>query len=281
MAITHRQDQHPYGGIQEHDGGTFETLLRDHVSALAYAPSGAGIAHYLDDPDLTAVPKAQVEDSALPLAAVETKFAADEAVFGDTAHNRQLERQWEQAIRHPEPVRAYFVCGVRTGIVTAVEVSGPGTGSGLLLPKLLRTTVANFPRAIEVSAGRAYLSKANYESAEGLGLSLYIPFKPNSMPSRPGRPGSRAWDRAFYFYQHDREEFLRRYRSHAVVESVMDAIKDRAGTCLHAKTQAGRANEVLLKLLAHNACVIAKAEQEGLLDEQAVGHLSETVGSAR
>ena len=229
------------------------------------------IAHHLDDPDLTPVLKGQVEDSALPLAATETHFAADSLVLGDTARDCQTGGQ--------RSVRAYFVCGVRTGVVTAVEFGGPDTRSGLLLPELLQTTMEHFPKVEKVTASRAYLSKFNLETASELGLRLYIPFKPNSKLYGRERLRSRAWEQAFYFYQNDYAEFMEHYRSHSVVEDVVDAIEDRTGTFLHAKTEAGRVNEVLLKILAHNAHVVAEAEQEGLLDEQAAG-LTGEVGSA-
>ncbi len=263
MVATYEQNQHPYGGVQEYDGENFESLLRDIRERVS-------VAHHLDDPALPPLLKGLVEERARPLAETETRFAAGSVVFGGAAYNHRLEPWQPYATRHAGSVRAHLVCGVRTGVVAAVEVSATDINCSPFLPKLLQTTAEHFPRAQELAAGRAYLSRRNFQAAWELGVDLYIPFKPNSRPSgHHGRRRCWAWDEALRRYRHDHEEFMERYhRSHSIIEDVADTIEDRTGTCLHAKTEPGRFNEVLLKVLAHNTCVLAEAEEDRLLDEQ-------------
>ena len=176
--------------------------------------------------------------------------------------DRQLEPRLHHTISPAWSVREHLVCSVETGVVAAVEVSGPYAHDSFFLPGLLQTTTEYFPRVEEVSAGRSYLSRRNFEAAAKVGIDLFIPFRPTSLPGGYGwRPESRAWDRALHLYRHYHEEFMRHYRPCAV-EDAKDAIEDRTGTCVHAKTEAGRFKEVLLKVLAHNACVAARIAQE-------------------
>ena len=165
MVATYEQNQHPYGGAQEYDRESFKTLLRDHASAQARV----GVAHYLDDPALTAVLKGLVEESVRPLAETETRFAAGSVVFGGAAYNHRLEPWQPYATRHAGSVRAHLVCGVRTGVVAAVEVSATDINCSPFLPKLLQTTAEHFPRARELAAGRGISVEAELPGSLGVG----------------------------------------------------------------------------------------------------------------
>ena len=269
MTATCERNQHQYGNQE------LPHLSPQDVARLinVYGEASRITRCLLDDPDLTPVLKSLVEESALPLAATETRFAADGVVFGAAAYDEESGLRWRYAApgAGADAVRAHIVCGTSTGIVAAAEVDGTGSGSGSVLPGLLRKAKSGFPGVEEATAGRAYLNKAGFEAAAELGIRLYIPFKPNSKLSGQERLRSQAWEEAFHFYQNHYGEFQERYRSHAAVDGVMDAIEDRTGTCVHAKTETGRVNEVLVKLVIHNFCVVAEAKQIGALDGPVAG----------
>jgi hypothetical protein len=52
-------------------------------------------------------------------------------------------------------VKAHIVCGVKTNVVTAVEIHNRNTNDSPLLPYLLNTTAENF-KIREVSGDTAY-----------------------------------------------------------------------------------------------------------------------------
>ena len=266
MVTICEENRYPYDDAQVLDDRTLEALLRDlcnHVSPLdceegqSLLPvvarcvnvyrgmSCASVAGHLDDPALVPLLKSLVEESAKSVAAFETHFALDDVLFGHMAYDP----------RYPGPVRCQLVCGVRTGIVVTAEVSGFNVRRDRFLPGLLRTTTENFPGAWELTAGKVYLSMANFAAAAELGVELYIPFKVNSASGRPGQ--SQAWDEALRLYRQDCGEFARHYRNHSVIEDVMDTIDERTGVCIHGKTEAAQFNEALLKLFIHNLYIAA------------------------
>ncbi|MYC36602.1 MAG: transposase [Chloroflexi bacterium] len=264
MAPTNEQNQYSYNDDQEH----FEALLRDICDRVAPPDCESGlpelsasdvahcvnvhnqasrIAHYLDNPALTPLLKALVEESARPLAAMETYFAVDGTVFG-----------WNGAALRPWGVQCHLACGVKTGVIVAVEVGGASDNSSRFLPGLLRTVKNSYPGAEAMSAGKAYLSRENFEVAGKLDMALYIPFKKNSVSSRPGWQESPAWNEALYLYRHDHEEFMRRYRPHSVVEDVMDTIEAGAGVCSHTGTGTTQLNRTLIEAAARNVRIVSE-----------------------
>ena len=264
MVMTDERSQYPHDDAQEHDRDSFEALLCyicDRVappdcengrSLLSVVARCIETHDCLDDPALTSPLKSLVEESAKLLQVAETHFAVDGIVFG-----------WDGKALRAQGVQCHLACGVKTGIVAAAEVGGPEARGSLFLPQLIQTAKRNFPGARDMTAGQAYLSKANFEAAAELGLDLYIPFKANSTPSR--EQGGRAWDEALHFYRHDHEEFQRRYRPHYAVDDVMGAVEARTGDCVSSCACAGTAqvNATLIRAVAHNLRIVVELKRGG------------------
>ena len=80
------------------------------------------------------------------------------------------------------------MAGVRTHIVTAVEVTPQSANDAPFLPALAATTAENFTLR-EVSADKGYLTKSNAEAVEQLGAVPFIPFKSTPWSRQRGPPG--------------------------------------------------------------------------------------------
>jgi hypothetical protein len=72
----------------------------------------------------------------------------------------------------------YAIVGVKTNVVTAVEIRDKDAPDAPLLPPMLRTTAENFTMR-EVSADKVYASLDNYAEISQAGAVPYIPFKSN------------------------------------------------------------------------------------------------------
>ena len=68
------------------------------------------------------------------------------------------------------------MCGVRTNIVTAVEIKDKDASDTKLLPALVDATAKNFTLN-EVSADKGYGSLNNYKAIQYHGATPYIAFK--------------------------------------------------------------------------------------------------------
>ena len=132
------------------------------------------------NPGLTGLLKQLVTMSSLPLKAVEDDFAVDSSSFSTCRFVRWFNKKYGREVDNREWVKAHLMCGVKTKIVTGVEVSGWTTHATNYLVPLLETTVEHFALR-EVSADKAYLSRKNMRTVEKARATPYIPFKSNTV----------------------------------------------------------------------------------------------------
>src|ERR1017187_6115250 len=126
------------------------------------------VLRYLRDPEMTLVLRALVELSALPLKGVEDDFAVDSTGFSTCRFVRWYDHKWGKEQVKREWVKLHAMTGVRTNIVTAVEMTDwRGADSPRFAP-LLATTAANFS-VRDVTADKAYSSRANLQAVADLG----------------------------------------------------------------------------------------------------------------
>ena len=82
----------------------------------------------------------------------------------------------QQTGKQREWIKLHAMTGVRTNVVTAVEISGWRSHDTNYFRPLVATTAANFSLR-EVSADKAYLSKANVQAVDDVGGTPFIPIK--------------------------------------------------------------------------------------------------------
>ncbi len=104
----------------------FTTDLREaFVSGqIDSMPHFNSVNRYIANPELTEPLKALVTASSLPLKAVETDFAVDSSGFSTSRFVRWYNKKYGREVDNREWVKCHLMCGVRTKIVTGVEVSG-------------------------------------------------------------------------------------------------------------------------------------------------------------
>jgi len=167
-------------------------------------------------------------------------------------------------------VKVHLVCGVKTNIVTAVEITDRFAADIKYFKPLVDATAANFVMQ-EVSADKAYLSAANLQTVVDHDAMPYIPFKSNSGPNWSVGPNrainekirwrrkSTTWRRLFHFYSFNQERFLQQYHKRSNVESTFSMIKAKFGDALRSKTKTAQTNEALCKILCHNICCLIQS----------------------
>ena len=131
-------------------------------------PHFNSVNRYLANPDLTSVLKELVSISSLPLKSVETDFAVDASGFSTSTFARCKETKYGKKERTREWFKAHLICGVRTNIVTGMDISGRSHHDSYFFEPLIKQTSENF-QLREVSADKAYLGRQNMELVEGFG----------------------------------------------------------------------------------------------------------------
>jgi transposase len=227
--------------------------MKGHV---ANAPHYNSIFNYLEDPSLTPILKALVEESASPLKAVESDFAVDSSGFSTCTFERWYDAKYGKMRSEYQWVKAHLRIGVKTNAVSSVEVTGPDANDSPYLPPLLEATTKRFAVA-EVSADKGYISKRNLDAVVNTGAIPYIPFKTNATGEGP-----ELWRKRWHFYQFNRREFLESYHKRSNVESTFSTIKAKFGASVRPKTPIAQTNEVLCKVICHNLSVLVQSIYE-------------------
>jgi transposase len=235
-------------------GRRFTTDLEDACDKgyISHAASFNTVARVFESPDSFEILKALVVRSALPLKAMESKFACDSSGFSGCHYDRWIEHKYGK----PMPkvlrswVKAHVMVGVRTNVVTAVEIHGQHASDTVQLPDLLATTAEQF-KVDELSADLAYSSHDNLLNVVLAGASPLIPFKSNANPATGA-----LWAKMYHYFQAHRDEFLKRYHLRSNVEITFSAVKRKFGDSCRSKTDVAMKNEVLAKLVCHNICCV-------------------------
>jgi len=230
------------------------------------------VLRYLRNPEMTPHLERLVTLSALPMLGVETMFAQDSTGFSTGTYARWFDHKWGKEQRKAEYVKLHAMTGVLTNIVTDATVTDlRGADSPQFIP-LLNRTAQNF-NMVEVSADKAYSSKANLQAVADLGATPFVPFKATSVgpvpslrdPSAvaPG-PEASAWAKMYHQFTYQRDTFLAHYHRRSNVETTFSMIKAKFGGSLKSKSQAGQFNEVLCKVICHNlVCIISAIYEMG------------------
>ena len=228
---------------------------------ITKTPHFNSVSNYLADIELTPILKDLIEQSAIPLKAIETDFAVDSSGFSTSTYERWFDYKYGKNRSHQNWIKTHLMCGVKTHIVTSIEATNVASHDAPLLPQLVNTTAKNFT-VNEVSADKAYSSINNLHAVESVNATPYIPFKIYHVGTQQHVNPDGLWQRMWHFYNFNREAFLEHYHKRSNVETTFSMIKSKFGTSVKSKSPIAQVNEVLCKIICHNICVLIQSIHE-------------------
>ena len=245
-------------------GRRFSTDLREAKARgyLSQLPHYNTVFRYLESEALTPYLFELIKLSALPLKSVETDFAVDSSGFSTGQFMRWFDVKYGEKEDRRVWLKLHLMCGVKTNIVTSVEVSDGYAHDYPFFKGLVDRTAESGFEMKEVSADKGYLGADNLLAALRRGAMPYIPFKSNSVAQSNYTPKSELWTRMFHFYNLHRGEFLQHYHKRSNIETTFHIIKSKFGQRLRSKTLPAQVNEALCKVLCHNLCVVIQSVYE-------------------
>jgi len=230
----------------------FMSDLRDaqEKGFISRTPHYNSIFHYLENPEMTPILRNLITQSSLPLQSIETDFAVDSSGFMTTRFARWFDVKYGKEQIKREWVKCHLICGVRTNIVTGVEIGDKHASDVKFFPPLVEATAKNFTIS-EVSADKAYGGNLTTDAVHKFGGTPFISFKGNATGGIGGTFGQ-----MFHYFMYKREEFLQHYHKRSNVESTFSMIKRKFGDSLRSRTDVAMVNETLCKILCHNLVVL-------------------------
>lgn len=222
------------------------------------APCFTSVGKYFQNRKMTSILYKLIQITSLPLSSVETNFAVDSSGFSTGVFSRWFDHKYGQDKEKRDWLKAHITIGTKTNIITAVKITEGYSADITEFEDLIKKTSKNF-KIGEVSADKAYSSKDNYDMIEGLGGKAFIPFRRNASPRSKG---SWAWKKMYHYFQLNQEEFMEHYHKRSNVETTFSMIKRKFGSNIRSKDKVAQVNEVLLKILCHNICVLIQETNE-------------------
>ena len=122
-------------------------------------------------------------------------------------------------------VKVHICTGVKTNVVTAVEIKDKDAADVTQLPALVEATAKGF-KISEVSADKAYAATDCFNAVEAAGGLLYAAFKSNATGAVGG-----IYERMFHLFSLYREHYLEHYHKRSNVESTFSMVKRKFGDC--------------------------------------------------
>jgi transposase len=230
-----------------------DAVERGHVGQRMHFNS---VLNALENPALTPILHKLIQLSSLPLRTVEQTFAPDSTGFCTSRFIRWFDVKYGVTREQAEWVKCHLMTGVKTNIVTAVEILDKYAGDSPQMPALVETTAKTF-KINEVDADKAYTAVENFDVVAKHGGTLYAPFKSNMTGAAGG-----IFEKMYYKFMLSREEFLQHYHQRSNVESTISAIKRKFGDSVRSKCDTAMKNEVLCKILGYNLTVCISAWYE-------------------
>jgi transposase len=245
-------------------GRRFMTDLREAKGRgyLSKVPHYNSVFRYLEAEALTPYLYDLITTSSLPLKSIESAFAVDSSGFSTGQFMRWLDVKYGKEEDRRMWLKVHLMCGVKTNIVTSVEISDGYAHDYHFFKGLVARTGESGFNMKEVSADKAYLGGENLLVTLRHGAIPYIPFKSNSQVQSTYGAKSELWTRMFHFYNLHREEFLEHYHKRSNVETTFSMIKAKFGQRLRSKSLTAQINEALCKVLCHNLCVLIQSVHE-------------------
>src|SRR5882672_3552958 len=107
---------------------------------IAKAPHHSSVFRYLENPALTPILHDLIVKSSLPLKAVEVDSAVDSSGFTSSRLESWFEHRYGNVVnaKHHTWVKAHVMCGVKTNVVTAIEIHERSAADTKQLPALVQ-----------------------------------------------------------------------------------------------------------------------------------------------
>ena len=239
----------------------YRKSCRECASYLNYAkskgyitkiPSFNTIFNYYKDVSITPILKYLIETSGSPLKDFETDFTVDSSGFSTSLFGRWLDIRIQSPSMKRIWKKAHVTSGVKTNIITAIEVTPGYYADSPQFKDLVKVTSKTF-KIREISADKAYSSRNNLQTVAELGAVPYIPFRKDATGKSRG---TMIWGIMKRFYDDHREYFMDHYHKRSNAETVFSMMKRKFGNHLYSRSEVGQVNEILCRALAHNICCL-------------------------
>ncbi len=143
---------------------------------LTTVPHYNSLLKYFGQADLSSILRDLIEESSLCLKSVEVDFAVDASGFSTSRPLRWYNARYGHEQENHEWMKVHLICGVKTNIVTSVQITDGFAHDSPQFRSLVSATAHHF-RLGDVPADKAYSSKGNLEHVANEARNALCPFQ--------------------------------------------------------------------------------------------------------
>lgn len=248
------------GAFSNYSSWELESELRiaKSLGIITKVPARSTLNRYLQNPIITTYLHKLCKLIAEPLAPLEHSFIIDASGISNSYGNkrwRDIRHKKEEAKERRKYSKLHIMCGEKTKIISATAITDGNRHENPLLIPLLNETSKIF-KIKKVLADAGYLSQRNAKAIASIGAVPFIRTKKNV--HTPMKGVSSPFGDMLRKQKLTPLDFAREYNKRAIVESVFSSFKRTKTSFCRAKLSTSQQNEILSKIVCHNAGILGK-----------------------
>ncbi|MEE9238436.1 MAG: transposase [Thermodesulfobacteriota bacterium] len=231
-----------------------ELRLAKSMGVIDHVYKKSCISNYMKSKDVAEVLHELYKIIAEPLVPIETQYAADATGIA----NAYKAKKWVDVRLDKQEHKQYNKLHILSGTITNVIISAKITEGMKHESPIFKDLMIGIKRfkVKEISADAGYLSRKNCELIQDIGAVPYILPKKNV---RTLSKGSASWHRMIIMWKKHQMLFATHYHRRSNVESTFGMIKRKWGDFCRCKLPVTQENEILARIICHNAAVLSEA----------------------
>ena len=253
---------HKFPNLSTRRARSFLLSLREFNLINVKIPCFKTLSNYRENNSLQIVLDELIEESSKPLSTIEHDFATDATGIKTKLFSSWYSIRCQKEIKKRDHLTIHITTGVKSNIVTALNVEIKSGSDNKILREHVDKTVKNF-KIKEWSGDGKYWCKDNCKKICEVGAKPYFKVWKNwAGKSR----GCMPWKLMNLESKENPEEYGKHYHKRSNVESTNMSKKMLHGDKVYSKHDSSRLNEEAQRWINHNQSVLNRAKHQWDID---------------
>ena len=247
---------HKFPNLSARRAKSFLKFLREFKIINADIPCFKTLCNYRENSLTHNVLDELITESSKPLSVIEHDFAIDSTGIKTKLFSSWFSLRAKKRIKRRDHLTVHISTGVKSGIVTALNVEAEQGKDNIIFRKQVDKTHENFD-VNEWSGDATYWSKENCRKIDEIGGKPFFKSKIGWWNGK--QSGVPAWKEMNFFARENPEEYKIHYKKRSKVEAVNHSKKAIHGDKVYSKLKSARENEEGFRWINHNINVLNRA----------------------
>lgn len=252
---------HKFPTLSVRRARSFLLFLQKYKIIHVSIPCFKTLSNYRADNTLLRVLDELIQESSRPLAKIEHDFATDSTGIKTKLFSSWYSLRAKKRIRKRDHVLVHTSMGVKSKIVTALNVEAKQGKDNVLFREHVDTTAKNFT-VEQWSGDGAYWCKKNCSKVAAVGGTPYFKCKTGKTAWNGKQSGHPAWKEMNTEAREQPQWYDKQYHKRSNIEAGFHSKKALHGDKVYSKLPSARINEEALRWINHNQTVLNRARHE-------------------